>query len=200
LLREVGLPVPKGIFIGGGSEIPPFHHLQFPLVAKVASSMIRSKSDINGVRLGLKSRKEVGDAVSQLMKIEHAEGVLIEEMAKPGREVIVGGIIDSQFGPVVMFGLGGVFVELFKDVAFGLAPLSRDGALWLIRQVKGYRVLGGYRGSPPVDWQSLVGITVAVSELMATGLIEEMDLNPVAIYPEGAMVLDAKMSIPSSFD
>ncbi|HXX58489.1 MAG TPA: acetate--CoA ligase family protein, partial [Thermodesulfovibrionales bacterium] len=85
--------------------------------------------------------------------------------------------------------------ELFKDVAFGLAPLSGEDALWLIKQVKGHRLLEGYRGNPPADLQRLVGIIVTISEMMATGLIEEIDLNPIALYPKGAVVLDAKMSV-----
>ena len=129
------------------------------------------------------------------MQIRDAEGVLIEEMAKPGLEVIVGGVIDRQFGPVVMFGLGGIFVELFKDVAFALAPIKREDASWLVKQVKGYRLLEGYRGMPLVNINTLLGIIVKVSELIATGLIQEIDLNPVSIYPEGAIVLDAKVLI-----
>jgi acyl-CoA synthetase (NDP forming) len=94
-----------------------------------------------------------------------------------------------------MFGLGGIFVELFKDVSFGLAPLSMGDALKLVREVKGYRLLEGFRGRPPADIDALSAVIVKVSELMATGLIEEMDLNPVAVYSQGAMVLDAKMSV-----
>lgn len=125
--------------------------------------------------------------------LEHAEGILIEEMSPEGFEVIVGATIDTQFGPIVMFGLGGIFVELFKDIAFGLAPLKKEGARWLIQQIKGYRLLEGYRGKPPVDKNILIKIIVTISELISTGLIEEIDLNPVALYSEGAMILDAKM-------
>ena len=127
------------------------------------------------------------------MGIENAEGVILEEQAQPGTEVIVGGIIDPQFGPVVMFGLGGVFVELYRDVAFAPAPMTRDDAFRLMERVKGYRLLTGYRGAPPRDREALADILVIVSELMATGLLEEIDLNPVALYPRGAMILDAKM-------
>ena len=127
------------------------------------------------------------------LALESAEGVLVEEMAPPGVEVIVGGVLDEQFGPVVMFGSGGVLVELFKDVAFALAPATREDAHWLIRQVRGYRLLKGYRGSPAVDIDSLLEVIVKVSEAISSGLLKEMDLNPVSLYPEGAMALDAKM-------
>ncbi len=105
----------------------------------------------------------------------------------------MGGVVDDQFGPVVMFGLGGLFVELFRDVAFALAPVKHEDAFWLVRQVKGYKLLEGYRGRPPVDIDILLEMVVKVSEMIATGLIKEIDLNPVSLYPEGAMVLDAKI-------
>jgi acetyl-CoA synthetase (ADP-forming) len=96
-----------------------------------------------------------------------------------------------------MFGLGGVFVELFRDVAFGLAPLARQDAEWLIHQVRAYRLLEGYRGSPPADTEALINTLITVSDLMVTGFIQEIDLNPVALYRKGAIILDAKMAIGS---
>ncbi len=194
LLRETGLPVPRGILIPKGKPLYP-NGLRYPLVAKVSSSAISSKSDLGGVVLDIGDRKSLEKTVARLMGIEHADGVLIEEMAPPGVEVIIGGIVDMQFGPVVMFGLGGVFVELFRDVAFGLAPMDEEEAMRLARQVKGYKLLEGYRGRKPVDINGLLKSMVTVSRLMATGLIDEMDLNPVALYPEGTMILDAKMSL-----
>jgi acetyl-CoA synthetase (ADP-forming) len=199
LFKTMGFSVPDGIFIPEDTQLSAvslqLSALSYPLVAKVSSSKIASKSDVKGIRLGIKNEDELNNAVSELMQIEHAEGVLIEEMAPQGLEVIVGGVIDGQFGPIVMFGLGGVFVELFKDVAFGLAPLKKDDAIWLVKQIKGYRLLEGYRGNPPVDVDALANIIIAVSEIMATNLVKEIDLNPVALYPKGAMILDAKMSI-----
>jgi acetyl-CoA synthetase (ADP-forming) len=194
LLKEHGFPVPKGIFISR-DHLPAIVDIFYPLVAKVSSSKIVSKSEIGGIRTGLSTEDELKKAVADLLKIEGAEGVLIEEMAKPGLEVIIGGIIDEQFGPIVMFGLGGVFVELFKDIAFTLAPMNNEDALWLIKQIKGYSLFEGYRGTPPVDIQILIEIIIKVSELIATGLIKELTLNPVSLYPEGAMVLDAKMLV-----
>jgi acetyl-CoA synthetase (ADP-forming) len=196
-LKERGFPVPKGIFFTKDDPAVPVTDLQYPLVAKVSSAAITSKSDVHGVRVGLKNNAELAQAAKELLSIEGAEGVLVEEMAPQGLEVIVGGTIDPQFGPVVMFGLGGVFVELFRDVAFCLAPLAREDALWLMKQVKGYRLLQGYRGAPPADTEALISIFIGVSEVMATGLVSEIDLNPVSLYPRGAMVLDAKMfSVP----
>ncbi len=193
LLASVGLPVPTGIFVKKG-EASPAETPGYPLVAKVSSRKIASKSDVGGVRVNIKNSEELKSALHELGEIEYAEGVLVETMAPQGIEVIVGGVVDVQFGPVVMFGLGGIFVELFKDVAFGLAPLSREDALRLIRQVKGYRLLEGYRGRPQADVEALLSIMVSVSELMTVMPIQEIDLNPVALYPEGAMILDAKLS------
>jgi acyl-CoA synthetase (NDP forming) len=196
-LKENGFSVPKGIFVDRGmvERASEIIDISYPLVAKVSSSKIVSKSEVNGVRIGLKNEDELKNAVTELMQIKDAEGVLIEEMAPPGLEVIVGGIVDKQFGPVVMFGLGGIFVELFKDVAFALAPVKKEDAQWLIKQVKGYKLLEGYRGKPPVDISILLDMIVTVSEFIATGMIKEIDLNPVSLYPENAMVLDAKVLV-----
>jgi acyl-CoA synthetase (NDP forming) len=198
ILREMGLPVPEGIYLAGGDAPETEVRLGYPLVAKVSSRKIVSKSDVHGVRPGIPDEKTLREVVKELMRIDGAEGVLVEEMAPQGVEVIVGGVTDAQFGPVMMFGLGGIFVELFKDVSFGLAPLLRDEALRLVKEVKGYSLLAGYRGRPRVDLEELARILIAVSRLMATGLVAEIDLNPIALYPEGAVVLDAKMSLGQS--
>ncbi|MDP3110655.1 MAG: acetate--CoA ligase family protein [Thermodesulfovibrionales bacterium] len=211
LLKNLGLSVPRGVFIpketplsalgsfasGEPARGGQLSALSYPMAAKVSSSKITSKTDAKGIRLGIKNEDELKNAVNELSGIENAEGVLVEEMVPEGLEVIVGGIIDKQFGPVMMFGLGGVFVELYKDVAFALAPMKEKDALWLIQQIKGYKLIEGYRGKPAVDKDALIKAIIAVSEIMAAGNIEEIDLNPVSLYPKGAIVLDAKMSVRS---
>lgn len=196
LLRGFGITSPRGIFVPCGAGIPSTVSLTYPLVAKLVSSGISSKSDVGGVRLGIGNGDELQRAVTELSRLENAEGVLVEEMARPGFEVIVGGTSDFTFGPIVMFGMGGFFVELFRDVSFALAPLTREHALWLVGETKGEKVLKGFRGKPPMDIDAIADIIVTVSEIMATGLIRAIDLNPVALYPSGALVLDAKMSRP----
>jgi acetate---CoA ligase (ADP-forming) subunit beta len=193
MLREVGMQVPAGRFIALGNSIPKKLGLNFPLVAKVVIPGLAGKSDIGGIRLNLREGEGLSQAVVELTAIPGAVGVLVEEMAPPGVEVIVGGSCDPQFGPIVMFGLGGILVELYHDVAFGLAPLTNEEALRLVRQPKGARILNEFRGRPPIDLSALTQVMVTVSELMATGLVEEIDLNPVALYPTGALVLDAKL-------
>ncbi|MBI5203395.1 MAG: acetate--CoA ligase family protein [Nitrospirae bacterium] len=199
LLKSIGLSVPEGIFIYRGMQPSAIGHqlsaLTYPLVAKISSSKITSKTDAKGIRLGIKNEDELKNAVNELSGIENAEGVLVEEMAPEGLEVIAGGIIDKQFGPVVMFGLGGVFVELYKDVAFALAPMKEKDALWLIQQIKGYKLIEGFRGKPAVDKGALIKVILAVSEIISSGNVEEIDLNPVSLYPQGAIILDAKMSV-----
>jgi acyl-CoA synthetase (NDP forming) len=195
LLGNIGLPVPDGIFVKKGDQLPSLEALPYPVVAKVSSVKITSKSEVHGVRINIKNEEELKRTVEELLQIKDAQGVLVEEMAPQGIEVIVGGIVDAQFGPLVMFGLGGIAVELFKDVTFGLAPAADEDALRLIKRVKGYPLLEGYRGQSPVDIDALLQIIVAVSELMAAGQIEELDLNPVALYPHRAMILDAKLSL-----
>ena len=106
-------------------------------------------------------------------------------------------MIDKQFGPVVMFGLGGVFVELFKDIALPLAPLKEKDAFWLIQQVKGYKLLEGFAEKLLLIKDALIKTILTVSEIVASGHVEEIDLNPVALYQKGAMILDAKMKVSS---
>ncbi len=195
LLKEAGLAVPEGIFVRAGEGIPKSFALNYPLIAKVSSSKISSKSDVKGIRPFLKNRAELDKALSELLSIENAEGVLVEEQAVQGIEVIVGGLIDDQFGPIVMFGLGGIYVELFKDTAFALAPLSEKDADWLIKQIKGYKLFKGYRGASPVDSDALLKVILTVSDIISTKLIQEINLNPVMLYPTGAIVLDAKMLV-----
>ncbi len=193
LLREANLPVPAGRFIPTGAPLPPSLGLRWPLVAKVASRRIASKTDVGGVRPGIASPAELEQVRTELARIDGAEGVLVEETAPPGLEVIVGGTVDPQFGPVVMFGLGGLFVELFRDVAFALAPITHEEALRLAERTRGSQLLHGFRGRPPVDREALARIIVTVADLIASGLVAEVDLNPVVLYPDGALVLDGKL-------
>ncbi len=193
-LKEMGLPVPRGTFFKTGS-VPSSAGMTYPLAAKVSSEQIISKSDVRGIRTGITNEEELKQAVAGLMEIPGAEGVLVEEMAPRGVEVIIGGIIDPQFGPVMMFGLGGVYVELFKDVAFGLAPLEERDALWLIAQIKGRMLLEGYRGGPPVGHQCARRHYNYHLQADDRGPYKRNRLKPVAAYPAGAMILDAKMSL-----
>lgn len=173
----------------------------YPCVLKVASHDITHKSDAGGVKVGLESAEEVAAAYQAIMTSCRAaypeaviEGVTVQNMAKPGVEVIVGMATDPQFGPVLMFGLGGVWVELLKDVSFKLVPLSRHDARSAIADIRAARLLDGFRGSAPVDKAALEDILLKVSDFVAaTPEVAEMDLNPIFAYPDGAVAVDARV-------
>ncbi len=193
-LHDLGISVPKGVFIPAGEPVSEeVDRLNAPLVVKMVSAASGSKSEAGGVRLGVRKGDELKSAAEELSRLANSQGVLIEEMMPPGFEVIVGGTVDAEFGPVVMFGMGGFFVELFQDVSFALAPVTDAQARRMIDETKGGKVLRGFRGKPPLDTAGLTKIIIIVSELMATGLFQEIDLNPVVVYTSGAVVLDAKM-------
>ena len=173
----------------------------YPCVLKVSSPDITHKSDAGGVKVGLKSEDEVAKAYDAIMasclgKFPDAaiEGVTVQNMAAPGLEVIVGMATDPQFGPVLMFGLGGVWVEVLKDVSFKIAPLTKADAAKAVREIRAARLLDGFRGSAAVDTSALEDILLRVSDfVVATPEVKEMDLNPIFAYPDGAIAVDARV-------
>lgn len=173
----------------------------FPVVLKIASPDITHKSDVGGVQLNLHSAADVRYAYRAILQSTavHApdarvEGVAVQAMAKPGVEVIIGMSQDATFGPVLMFGLGGVLVEVLQDVAFRIVPLSQRDAAEMIRDLKGLPLLQGYRSTPAVDLDALERMLLTLSEFVAqTPAIQEIDLNPVYAYPEGALAVDARI-------
>jgi len=173
----------------------------YPCVLKVHSPDITHKSDAGGVKVGLADARQVAEAFDAIMascreKYPEAEieGVTVQDMAPPGLEVIVGTATDPQFGPVVMFGLGGVWVEVLKDVSFKLAPLTAADARAALGEIRAARLLDGFRGSEPVDKAALEDVLLRVSEFVAaTPEVREMDLNPVFAYPDGALAVDARV-------
>ncbi len=175
--------------------------LGFPVVLKIASSDVVHKSDAGGVKLNLATADEVGEAYDEIMaSIGKAfpdakiQGVSVQGMARSGVEVIVGMSKDAQFGPVLMFGLGGVLVEILKDVSFRIVPLAKRDAAEMIREIKGYPLLEGYRGSEPVDVANLEAMVLKVSEFVDKNPdIKELDLNPVFAYGDGAVAVDARV-------
>ena len=173
----------------------------FPVVLKIVSADIVHKSDAGGVKLGLGGEAAVGKAFDEILaaaKAKHPgseiDGVSVQTMARPGVEVIVGVSRDQQFGPVLMFGIGGTMVELLQDVSFRIAPITRRDAKEMIRDIKGFPMLDGYRGSEPVNLEALEDILLKVSELAAgTAQIGQMDLNPVFARPGDAIAVDARI-------
>jgi acetyl coenzyme A synthetase (ADP forming)-like protein len=174
----------------------------FPVAVKIASPDISHKSDVGGVEVGLRTASAVRAAFKRVTEnAKHArpnariEGVTVQAMARPGREVIVGAVRDPQFGPLVMFGSGGVYVELLKDVSFRLAPVARSEAVAMIEETLAGKLLSGLRGQPPADKAAVADVIVAVSELVAADeSIAEMDINPLVVYNEGqgAVAVDVR--------
>ncbi|MBU0996289.1 MAG: acetate--CoA ligase family protein [Proteobacteria bacterium] len=171
------------------------------VVLKIVSPDILHKTDAGGVKLKLKTEAEVKDAFNEIIDNakrfdEKAEikGCLVSRMMEEGMEIIIGTKIDDQFGPVIMFGIGGIMVEILKDVSFRVLPLSRSAAGKMIKEIKSAPILDGVRGKPPVDKKAIIDLLVTVSEIIeAYPQIHEMDLNPVIVHEEGMDIVDARI-------
>ncbi len=200
VLTCFGLRVPQRIVVPFGGEAT-LEGLVFPLVLKVVAPSILHKSDLGGVRLGLRDSAEVQAAIAAMTArlSGHAiEGWLLEEMAPPGTEIVIGGTIDPSFGPNVMIGLGGVLVELFEDVCFGICPLRPTDARRMLDSLRGVKLLRGFRGAPPADEGAVLdalmriggpdGLMPALSDLVA-----ELDVNPLIVSASGAVAVDARI-------
>jgi acyl-CoA synthetase (NDP forming) len=202
LLKSAGIDVVDTRLATSKEEaVSISRRLGFPVALKIASPDIVHKSDAGGVRLGLRTASEVGKAYSQILQAvrqnypqARVQGVAVQRMARPGVEVIIGMSKDAQFGPVLMFGLGGVLVEVLKDVSFRIVPLSPRDAAEMIREIKGYPLLEGYRGQEAVDISRLEELLLKVSEFVEQNPeIMELDLNPIFAYSDGAVAADARV-------
>ena len=182
--------------------------MDFPVVMKIVSPQILHKSDAGGVVVGLENREDVKNAFENI--IEGAkkfdpdaiiDGVLVQKMAPPGDEVILGVNRYPVFGPLLMFGFGGVFVEVFQDVAFRLAPIGRNDARRMIRSIKGYKLFTGFRGRPVADTEILEKLMKSLSDMVINHPeIQEMDINPLLVHEKGkgATVADCRMILKAS--
>ncbi|WP_207061168.1 acetate--CoA ligase family protein [Motiliproteus sp. SC1-56] len=204
LLRTYGVDVPKELILRSADEIDQAAEFgDTPLAMKVVSKDILHKSDAGGVKLnlvGADALRAAREAILASCKVYKAdaeiEGVLVTPMARKGTEVIIGTSRDPIFGPVLMFGLGGIFVEILKDVAFRAVPLSRDDARSMVEQIKARKILEGARGEPPVDKEALVALLLNISAIVeAHPEIAELDLNPVIAYNDGYAVVDARVIV-----
>ncbi|HCV00472.1 MAG: acetyl-CoA synthetase [Dehalococcoidia bacterium] len=201
-LAEAGVPVTVTRLAQTREEaVAQAEALRYPVALKVTSPNVAHKSDVGGVVLGLENQEEVANAYDEIISSVNAnqpeaiiEGVSVQEMTAPGVEVIIGMTTDPQFGPVMMFGLGGIMVEVLGDVAFRLAPLGTGDAQDMINEIKGRQVLDGVRGQPPVDIDAIELILDRVSAFAAKHPeVLELDLNPVIASPEGAIAVDARI-------
>jgi acetate---CoA ligase (ADP-forming) len=206
VLSAYGLPMLRSRLVRNETEaVDAAREIGFPLVLKIVSPDIVHKVDVGGVRLNLQSEAEVitsyHDLIQQVRTVKQdAEiwGVLVQEMVRGGKETILGMKRDPQFGPLLMFGLGGIYVEVFRDVTFRLAPIRELSARHMIENIKGIKLLRGYRGEPPLDIDAIAEALGRLSQLVTDFPdIEEMDINPLIALPagSGARVVDARILI-----
>jgi acyl-CoA synthetase (NDP forming) len=203
LLASFGIRVPKSLVIQDATEAAAAcGKLKPPLVLKVVSPDILHKSDAGGVKVGLRNADEVEEAVRAMMKrpaIENAriDGLLLEEMAPAGLEIVVGGLRDPQFGPLVMVGLGGIFVEVLADVSFRICPIARLDAEEMLDELKGAVLFRGARGRKPVSREGIVDVLLKVGGekglmMMLGDDIAEADINPIIVSEHAAVAVDAR--------
>jgi len=202
VLGEAGIPIARAELAPTREEaVTAARQIGLPVVLKIVSPEISHKSDVGGVKLSLGSEEEVAAAFDEIVAAaRRAEpeatvlGVSVQKMARPGVEVIMGMTMDPQFGPVLMFGLGGVFVEVLKDVAFRIVPLEPRDARQMIRDIQGFPVLEGFRGQEPADLAALEDMLMRLSAFVEEHPeIQELDLNPIFAYKDGALAVDARI-------
>ncbi len=173
----------------------------FPIVLKIVSAQVLHKSDAGGVIVGVNDEKGIREGYQRIVanikkNVSTAviDGILVQEMAPKGTEIIIGSTVDPTFGPTIMFGLGGIFVEILKDVSFRLAPITKEDAWEMLDEIKAKKMLEGPRGTPKADKEAIVATLLAVSKmLMECPEIKELDMNPLLVYEKGARAVDARV-------
>jgi len=202
LLKAARIPVVDARLAASRAEAMELAaKMGFPVVMKIVSPDISHKSDAGGVKLCIENATQAGKAYAEILASvkkynpkAKITGVAVQKMAKQGIEVIIGMTKDAQFGPVIMFGLGGILVEVLKDVSFRIVPLEKRDAAEMITEIKGFPVLKGYRGQDPADIPFLEDLIVKVSDFVDQNQeIKELDLNPVFAYKDGAKAVDARI-------
>jgi 3-hydroxypropionyl-CoA synthetase (ADP-forming) len=200
ILSEYGIKVPQYALVTSSDEaVKKSKEIGFPLVAKIVSADILHKTDVGGVKVGLRSEDEVkkafDDMYHRLKEKFDVKGVLLEKMVPNGVELIIGLQNDSQFGPSIMVGLGGIYTELFKDVSFRVLPITKDDAIKMLNSLRGRDILKGFRGSKAVNMDMISEAIVNIGTLGVdlAGKYESIDFNPVVVYPDGYFVVDAKI-------
>jgi acyl-CoA synthetase (NDP forming) len=202
LLAKYGVPVTEERLAGSADEAYDFAmELGMPVAMKISSPDIPHKSDVGGVVLNVR-REEVrttyNEIISRIKKAApnaNIEGILVQQMAPPGHEIIVGLKKDAQFGHALMFGLGGIFVEVYKDVTFRVVPIDKSDALDMISEIKGYPILKGIRGRMPADIDAISRVLVSVSDMAEKENIIELDINPLIVSESGAIAVDARAMV-----
>ena len=201
-----GAPISGDLLAGTADEaVQLAKEIGTEVVLKIVSPDILHKSDAGGVKIKLRTEKEIRQGFKEIIKNAAAfnpkadiRGVLVSSMAKEGVEVIIGTKYDDQFGPIIMYGLGGIMVEILQDVSFRVLPITPTNARRMIEQTKSYPILNGARGKPPLDKKSVRRLLMLCSEIAeAYPEIHEMDLNPVIVYEKGLSIVDARIILKS---
>jgi acetyltransferase len=203
IMEAYGLRIPRSILAKSADEaVAAAESIGYPVVMKIASPDILHKSDIGGVRLNIREADQVRDFFDLLvyraqryMADARIWGVLVQEMVSTGKEIIIGVNRDPQFGPLLMFGLGGIYVEVLKDVTFRIAPVSRQEATAMIDEIRSYHLLRGVRGEKPSDLRAIIDTILRISQLVTDfPEIVEMDINPLTVYEagRGAVAVDMR--------
>jgi len=197
LLALTGIPVPRHVWAREeAAAVSAGAAIGYPVAVKVVSPAIVHKSDVGGVVLGLNSAGELRDAFLGLSALQGFQGVLVEEMVA-GAELILGAKDDYQFGPVVLLGMGGTAVEIYRDTALRMPPLTGADVMSMIRGLKAERLLEGYRGGEPIDFAALSDLVVRFARLAMDleGLAASMDLNPLLCSARGCLAADARIML-----
>ena len=197
-LSGLGIPVPREVLVpSADAAADAAVRLGFPVVVKASGVALQHKTEVGGIALNLRSVEEVQREGRRLLALPGCDDLLVAEMVPGDREFACGLTRDPQFGPCVMFGLGGVLTEALADAVFRVAPVSRFDALEMLRQIRAVKLLGTFRGHAPANLDALAGMLIALGEIgLRHPAIREIDLNPVKIRPDGTPVaVDALIAL-----
>lgn len=199
ILALVGINVPPFIWAQNLEEALQFaEENEYPVVAKVVSPKVVHKTEVKGVALGIDNKIALAEAFHRYSSFDGAKGVLVEKPIE-GLEMIIGAKIDFQFGPVILMGMGGTGVEIYQDASLRMAPITPEDAASMLKGLKAYRLLDGYRGAEPIDRDALTRMLMAFSDLIMAldEKVSSIDLNPVFCSAKTCVVGDARIMLPS---
>ncbi|MDY6856643.1 MAG: acetate--CoA ligase family protein [Thermodesulfobacteriota bacterium] len=194
-LASYGIPITKEQLVNTKEEaVRAAKEIGFPVVLKGCSPEITHKTELNLIELDLRDDTSVADSYEKIISQKEAsiEGVLVQEMVKGQRELVIGLTRDPQFGPCVMYGLGGIFTEILNDVSFRIAPLEKRDAMEMVREIKGHKIIDAFRGKPPVDIDVLCNALIALGNIgLEFNQVKEIDINPLIINGDKPIAVDA---------
>ena len=202
VIKYYKIPVAESKLVKSINEAEAFAtEIGYPLVLKVISPQVIHKTEAKALALDIRNNKELKSAYKKVLgnvrrycPTAEVRGILVQKMIKKGYQVIVGGLRDLQFGPTVMVGFGGIFTEVFEDTSFRIFPFSKEDAEEMIKEIKGYKILKGYRNKPPGDLNALEEVIIKVGEIMHRDTeIREFDINPLFVLHKGVVAVDTRI-------